>query len=73
MNQTIISTLKKMLEERKRQNKHPIQVLYFDLERELPAIAPNILKNTLRKLWEEKTIKAGRTINDTYIKLQEAI
>jgi hypothetical protein len=71
MKQTIINTLKKMLKERERQNKHPIYVLYIDLERELSTIAPCILKDTLKELWKEKTIKAGRTINDTYIKLQQ--
>jgi DNA-binding HxlR family transcriptional regulator len=71
MKQTIINTLEKMLKERERQNKYPVVILYTDLERKLSTIAPRVLKDTLRELRREKTIKAGRTINDTYIKLQQ--
>ncbi|MDE5421748.1 hypothetical protein L3073_05975 [Ancylomarina sp. DW003] len=73
MKQQIIDTLEKMLKENHRKSKYPNHVLYIDLEKELESINPNSLRKTLRELWEEKTIKAGRTINDTYIKLQEAI
>lgn len=69
MKELIIETLKKMIKDREQQNKHPAHILYVELEKELPGIKNQVLKSTLRELWETKAIQAGRTINNTYIKI----
>ncbi len=70
MKQKVIDALKRMLKEKEKQNKYPVHILYTELEKDLETISPLTLKNTLRELWEGKVIKAGRTINNTYIRLQ---
>lgn len=70
MKQIVIETIDKMTKERQYLGRHPSHILYVDLKKELESINTSDLKTILRQLWEEKIIKAGQTINDTYIKFQ---
>jgi hypothetical protein len=69
MKQLVIETISRMIKERQDARKEPSHILYFNLKRELAPIDTSALKIILRELWEEKVIKAGQTINDTYIKI----
>ena len=45
----------------------------FVLDMEFKAEITQIIKEVLKKLWKEKRIKLGRTINNNFIELLEKI
>ncbi|MCZ4693896.1 hypothetical protein DWB61_03695 [Ancylomarina euxinus] len=45
----------------------------FVLDNEFKAEITQIIKEVLRKLWKEKRIKLGRTINNNFIELLEKV
>jgi hypothetical protein len=69
MKQIVLDTISRMIKERQDTSKYPSHILYIDLKKELEQIDTSDLRITLKELWEEKVIKAGQTINDTYIKI----
>lgn len=49
----------------------PVHILYGELRASLPDMTDRQLRDTLNALWSEKAIGTGRTINDTYITLND--
>ncbi len=68
MDEIIIETLKKLINEKREGKQSPDHILDVEFKRELTRI----IKEVVLKLWKEKRIKLGRTVNNNYITLLES-
>ena len=67
MERIIIETLERLTNEKRKANKSPD----FVLDAEFKAELTRIIREIVLKLWKEKRIKLGRTINNNFIELLE--
>lgn len=67
----ILSTIKKIQDEKMLSNKHPSYVMFIELYQALDGYTKEDLKKELSKLYKGGFINAGVTINDGYIELKE--
>ena len=67
MEEIIIEVLKRLTNEKRKANRSPDYVLDMEFKKELTRI----IREIVLKLWKEKRIKLGRTINNNFIELLE--
>ena len=66
-NDYLLSLIKKLLSEKEAKGIAPLNILANDLYKEVLADT----KHTLNKLYVDKKINVGKTLNDLYITLNE--
>lgn len=63
MNDYLLALIKKLIDEKKQKGEVPLNIIANDLYKEVLAET----KHTLNKLYADKKIRVGKTINDLYI------
>lgn len=67
MDEIVMELLERLIKEKQVAKKSPELILDIDFKEE----ATRLFKDSIRRLWREKRIKLGRTINNNYITIQK--